>query len=205
MASWCPAAWQAPTLVGADPAAFLTATEAAAGQAEAVPEEGHTAAGAGAGPGTATAARWQERVSGAGRGAQPCGWGGSQGGHSHHHGLPLQTGQAAAQEEAVPGTASGQDREPDQQPRGHGRRAWAFARNLRASRVGLVLGSVNRSEVEGSAQASLVLGLSSPSTTLASSASWQAAGHTFECLLAGEGRGTGVVLTPAAPVGRAAT
>uniref|UniRef100_A0A8C0WCK5 Charged multivesicular body protein 6 n=1 Tax=Castor canadensis TaxID=51338 RepID=A0A8C0WCK5_CASCN len=88
MASWCPAAWQAPTLVGADPAAFLTATEAAAGQAEAVPEEGHTAAGAGAGPGTATAARWQERVSGAGRGAQPCGWGAAKVGTAITMGFP---------------------------------------------------------------------------------------------------------------------
>lgn len=67
------------------------ATEAAEGQAEAVPEEGHAAAGEGAGPGQAAAAGWQER-----------------------------TGQAAAQEEEVPGTATRPDREPDQQPGGHG-------------------------------------------------------------------------------------
>ena len=38
-------------------------------------------------------------------------------------GSPLQTGQAAAQEEAIPGAAPGQDRKPDHQPGDHGRRA----------------------------------------------------------------------------------
>lgn len=52
-------------------------TEAAEGQAEAVPEEGHAAAGEGACAGQAAAAGWQER-----------------------------TGQAAAQEEEVPGAAA---------------------------------------------------------------------------------------------------
>lgn len=36
-------------------------------------------------------------------------------------GSPLQTGQAAAQEEAIPGAAPGQDRKPDHQPGDHGR------------------------------------------------------------------------------------
>lgn len=36
-------------------------------------------------------------------------------------GSPLQTGQAAAQEEAIPGAAPGQDGKPDHQPGDHGR------------------------------------------------------------------------------------
>lgn len=95
----------------------LAATEAAAGQAPAVPEAGHAAAGARAGPGAAAAAGRPEGVSGR-RGARGAG----RGGGAELTAPPLgQAGQAAAEEEAVPGAAPGQGGEPDQQPGGHGK------------------------------------------------------------------------------------